>query len=119
MRKIFCLLLLLMLTAACKEPPAKTDSTLADNKIYFFYYNECPYCHDALDYLTQKYPNLKVTMVNIHNPGGYELLLRCAKKFKLGNNVGTPLFCMGDRYLMGWSPQSPRQFDRYVQPFLN
>ena len=36
MRKIFCLLLLLMLTAACKEPSAKTDSTLADNKIYFF-----------------------------------------------------------------------------------
>lgn len=123
MRKIFTLLVLaLFITAGCdgqgNAAPAKEESGLADNKIYFFYYNECPFCHDAMDYINAKYPDLKITMINIHNPGGYELLVECARKFNLGRSVGTPLFCMGNKYLMGWSDESPRQFDEYVKPYL-
>lgn len=118
MRKIFYLFALVLLFAGGCDARKENAPALADDKIYFFYYNECPYCHDAMDYMNAEYPRLKVTMVNIHNPGGYELLLKCAEKFKLGCNVGTPLFCMGDRYLMGWSEESPRQFDEYVRPYL-
>ncbi len=123
MRKIFTLLILvLFITAGCDGQdnisPAKEDSGLADNKIYFFYYNECPFCHDAMDYINDKYPDLEITMINIHNPGGYKLLVECAKKFNLGHSVGTPLFCMGNKYLMGWSNESPRQFDEYVKLYL-
>ena len=123
MRKIFTLLFLtLFITAGCdgqgNAASVKEDGGLADNKIYFFYYNECPFCHDAMDYINAKYPNLEITMINIHNPGGYELLVECARKFNLGRNVGTPLFCMGNKYLMGWSDESPRQFDEYVKAYL-
>lgn len=128
MRKIFALLLFTVLfaaacdnrtTADAAEPAAKTDEVLADNKIYFFYYNECRFCHQAMDYINAKYPTLDMTMINIHNPGGYELLIKCAEKFNLGRSVGTPLFCMDDKYLMGWSEdESPRLFDEYVQPYL-
>lgn len=93
-------------------------TSLSDDKVYFFYYNECPYCHEAMDYTNQKYPDLKMTMINIHNPGGYRLLVECARKYKLGNNVGTPLFAMGDKYIMGWSEETPKQFDEYIKPYL-
>ncbi len=118
MRQIFFLFALVLLFVGGCDTQKEKINTLADDKIYFFYYNECPYCHDAMDYMNAKYPQLKVTMVNIHNPGGYKLLMQCAEKFKLGNSVGTPLFCMGDKYLMGWSENSTRQFDEYVRPYL-
>lgn len=119
MRKVLYLLSLVLLFAAgCDDQNKEQATALADDKIYFFYYNECPYCHDAMDYMNTKYPDLKVTMVNIKNPGGYKMLLQCAQKFKLGQNVGTPLFCMKEHYLMGWSDESAKQFDEYVRPYL-
>lgn len=120
MRKwLLGLMLVVCLTGGCeKSAEIKTAQELANNKIYFFYYNECPYCHEAMDYMNAKYPNLPVTMVNIYNNGGYELFEKCAQKFKLGRQVGTPLFCMGDNYLMGWSPVNQARFDEYAKPFL-
>ena len=73
MRKIFYLFALVLLFAGGCDARKENAPALADDKIYFFYYNECPYCHDAMDYMNAEYPRLKVTMVNIHNPGGYEL----------------------------------------------
>lgn len=84
----------------------------------FFYYNECPYCHDAIDYIDRQYPNLNMAMVNIHVGNGFELFKACGEKFRLGNSIGTPLFCMGDKYLMGWSENNARKFDEYVKPYL-
>ena len=57
-------------------------------------------------------------MVNVANAGGYELLVKCARKFKLGNQIETPLLCMGDNYLMGWAPEYETKFDSYVKPYL-
>jgi len=31
--------------------------------------------------------------------------------------LGTPLFCMGDKFIMGWSNNKQKQFDRYIQLF--
>lgn len=120
MRKfIFPVFAFLFLICSCDKQDNKTQAhELADNKIYFFYYNECPYCHDAMEYMNKKYPDLKVTLVNIYNNGGFELFKACAAKFNLGKNIGTPLFCMGNNYIMGWSDNSARQFDDYVKPFL-
>lgn len=78
------------------------QSEIRADEIYFFYSNSCPHCHEALEYINGKYPDLKFAMVNVANPDGYELFVKCAQKFKLGKRIGTPLFCMGDNYLMGW-----------------
>lgn len=118
MKKIFCLFFtaLLFLTA-CGES-AQTKSQIDEAKIYLFYSNSCSHCHDAMAYINQKYPDLEMVKVNIATPSGYELLFKCAEKFKLGSRVGTPLFCMGNRYIMGWAPEYQAKFDAYVKPYL-
>ena len=67
MRKIFYLFALALLFAGGCDARKENAPVLADDKIYFFYYNECPYCHDAMDYMNAEYPRLKVTMVNIQS----------------------------------------------------
>lgn len=57
-----------------------------------------------------------MAMVNIHVGNGFELFKACGEKFRLGNSIGTPLFCMGDKYLIGWSENNARKFDEYVKP---
>ena len=71
-------------------------SAIQSDKIYFFYSETCPHCHDAEAYL----------------------FVKCAEKFNLGQRIGTPLFCMGDNYLMGWAPEYENRFDAYARPFL-
>ena len=118
MRKLcgWCLILIGLL-AACGEKTPELEELQAD-KVYFFYSNGCPHCHHALEYINQKYPKLDLTMVNVSNAGGYELLVKCAAKFKLGNQIGTPLLCMGDKYLMGWASEYEPRFDMYIKPYL-
>lgn len=118
MKKLLAALTVIMLFASgCKDKPA--DTGLDTNKVYFFYSNSCPHCHEALEYINQKYPGLKMSMVNVANTDGRELLLRCAQKFKLGRAIGTPLFCMGDSHIMGWSAEKQAQFDNLIAPYLN
>ena len=118
MRKItFSLFALVIFLCGC-DSKTKEVSPLSEDKIYFFYYNECPYCHKAIEYIDKKYPNLNMAMVNIYVGNGFELFKKCGQKFNLGNNIGTPLFCMGDKFLMGWSDANAQRFDEYVQPFL-
>lgn len=94
-----------------------SQQQLDSDKIYFFYSNTCPHCHDALEYLNSKYPDLELTMVNVGTPDGYNLLIESARKFNLGNMIGTPLFVMGDEHLMGWAPEYEAKFDTYVRKF--
>lgn len=119
MKKLFyfCIAIILMSTG-CDNASNKKDFEISTDKIYFFYSNSCPHCHDALEYINKKYPNLKLSMVNVGTAEGYNLLIKCAQDFNLGNQIGTPFFCMGDKQLMGWSPQLAKRFDQYVIPFL-
>ncbi len=105
------------LLTACKEHQPITTEEIAADKIYLFYSNSCPHCHDALKYINQNHPDLQITMVNVANRQGYELFIKCAEKFNLGRQIGTPLFCMGNHHLMGWSPNIARQFDSLVSNF--
>lgn len=85
------------------------DEELAKNKIYFFTHNGCPYCEMAESYIAQNMPNAAIETVSIDRPGGMFLFRKCAQKFKLGSNVGTPLFCIGDEYIMGWSEDNQQR----------
>lgn len=130
MKKLVCLLTAMVIgLCACGDDSTSTTSSAAEketvaqdeirtDEIYFFFSNGCPHCHEALTYINAKYPNLKMAMVNVANPEGYTLFVKCAQKFKLGNRIGTPLFCMGDNYLMGWADEYAPKFDAYVKPFL-
>lgn len=127
MKKLTLLLTAILLSvSACDNSNSQAQannnitkqSEIQDNKIYFFYSTGCPHCHDALAYINQKYPDLKLSMVNVSNRDGYNLFIKCAKKFNLGNQIGTPLFCMGNKYIMGWSDEYAKKFDNDVKPFI-
>ncbi len=132
MKKILALFLSfsVILTSACnresrsekENSQVKTEQTetssLSDKQIYFFHAMGCPHCHDALSYIKKKYPNLHMEAKNVASSDGYELFLECADKFNLGRQIGTPLFCMGKNYIMGWGKASEKQFDEYVKPYI-
>ena len=101
-----------------EEAPASQTAVLQNNEIYFFYYDECPYCHDAIGYVKEKHPNLRMSMQDVKTKEGMALFEKCAEKFGLGNNVGTPLFCIGNTYVMGWSDQNAALFEEAIEPFL-
>ena len=115
---VYVLAVLAVFLGGCDNRKKSAGEEISPEKIYFFFSNGCPHCHDALAFINRKYPELKISMVNVGNNEGYELFVKCAAKFKLGRYIGTPLFCMGDKYLMGWSPESEVMFEDYVQPFM-
>ena len=125
MKKFWAIMVVFMsvVVGGCEKSTDKVDmvqnNQIQDDQIYFFYYNGCPYCHYALDYMNEKYPDLKIVMVDIYKDGGFDLFQKCADKFNLGREIGTPLFCMGEHYIMGWSKGTEKQFDDYVKPFVN
>ncbi len=111
---LFALLILPIILLGC----SRQEDNFSPNKLYFFYSDTCPHCHDALEHIDAQYPNINLTMVNIANKGGLELLVQAAQKFKLGNRVGTPLFVWKNQYIMGWSPQNKKLFDQLAQAYL-
>ena len=124
---IFTLVLGLFVLTGCDnqnnaENAAQTaseQSAFSENKIYFFYSNYCPHCHEAQKYINAKHPKIELSMVNVENAGGYKLLLQAVNKYKIqGNQIGTPLLLIGKNYLMGWAPEYETQFENYVQPFV-
>ncbi len=119
MKKIIGLLVLaLCVFVGLELKAAKIDSEIANNKIYFFYSDYCPHCHHAQDYINKKYPDLQMEKINVQTPDGYKLLFKAAKKYNLGQMVGTPLFAFGDDYMMGWSEAYEKKFDTLVKPYL-
>ena len=61
---------------------------------------------------------MQIEKFDIANSDARNLFIKCAKKFNLGNNLGTPLICLGDNYVMGWSKRNEKKFDRLIKPFL-
>ena len=96
---------------------ALADDELVNDKIYFFTHNGCPYCEMAEEYISQNMQNIAIENVSIDRPGGMYLFRKCVQKFKLGREVGTPLFCMGDDYLMGWSEENQQRFVELSKKF--
>lgn len=107
-----------LLLGACDEDKSLGAQDISDSQIYFFYQSSCPHCHHASQYIAQKYPDLKMQNLNVRTPENFNLLLKCAQKFNLPQeSLGTPLICMGDHYIMGWSAADANKFDIYVRRF--
>ena len=91
---------------------------ISGNEVYFFYQKTCPHCHHAAQYINTKYPGLKMINLDVQNRNNYNLFLKCVEKFKIDQStLGTPLICMGNHYIMGWSEADSKRFDAYVQRF--
>ena len=109
-RIAFLFLILVVFLGGCSD--------LDNNKIYFFTKTNCPYCQKAEQYISQKYPNLKVEYKNIKTKRNRDLFARCAKKGNIPENRwGTPLICMGDNVFLGWSEKTQIGFDKIVKDF--
>ena len=121
--KLFTVVLTTCMLFACDDdmsqnPDSVITQNISSNHIYFFYQTSCPHCHYAADYISKKYPDLKMINLDVRQQGNFNLFLKCAGKFKLDQNeLGTPLICMGDHYIMGWSDTDKVKFDSYVQKF--
>lgn len=118
MKKIYMFMVLgglfVPLLSACnKEETNKLDP----NKVYFFYQSTCPHCHHALEYINHSAPEVRLEMISVDGANN-DLFIQCVEKFNLPmDSIGTPLICMGDNYLMGWSPEYEVKFDEYVAPY--
>ena len=98
---------------------AKSDEVISDNEIYVFIQKGCSHCLAAEKYLKEKQPDLKVQLKDIAEPENLKLFFACGSKFKLNKaTMGTPLFCMGKNYILGWSFEEQQKFETYVQDFL-
>lgn len=117
--KLFLIFVIVpLILSSCGDNKKQSLNDLQANKIYFFYQDGCPHCHYAIEYVNKTHPNLAMEQVNIATPRGFELFVQCVRKFKLGDKVGTPLFCMGDNYVMGWSKALQQKFDNQIKDFI-
>lgn len=87
-------------------------------KIYYFYAENCGHCRAASAYINKHHPNLEIVKVDVATKEGFDLMVKAAKKFKLGNQIGTPMFVIGDNYVMGWAPRQTAKFEALIKPYL-
>ena len=121
MRKLWILLLggVLMACTSYAEETVVQKNIIQDDQIYFFTMDGCPHCEDAKGYLKRNYPDLKIKEREISDSKNRKYFYACGAKFGLKRyQLGTPLFCMGDHYILGWGWGDDARFDKYIQPFL-
>lgn len=115
MKKFFYLFIAVFLSIVGQS---QAEDEISSDKIYFFTYKGCPYCQRADEYINKTHPNLNIEKIDIYKPGGMYLFKKCAEKFNLGRNIGTPLFCMGNDYIMGWSEDNQKHFNELSVHFI-
>ncbi len=108
-----------VLLTACDSNSTETDlNKLQDNKIYFFSSEKCGHCHTAEKYIKTQYPDLEYIKVDVMSRQGYNLLMKASRKYNLGNRIGTPLFAIGDKHIMGWSTRNELEFNKAIKPYI-
>lgn len=102
-----------------KATQAVPVSEIRDDEIYIFVQQGCRHCMAAENFLKDKYPNLNVQLRDISEERHRKIFFGCGAKFGLSKlKMGTPLFCMGQHYILGWDQMAEKQFESYVKDFL-
>lgn len=119
---LFALALLLTSPAMASNAPyiaENTETTLKADKIYFFAHSLCQSCRHTYIYFETQHKDLNIPITDMKTPHNLELYKQCVKKFNIPNNELTlPLICMGDKYIMGWNPNtSPAQFEQALKTY--
>ncbi len=114
MLKFLNLVLALALFAAPAEARRKKEPRLEENKAYMFYVEGCPMCQKALKYVNERYlTRPDVVRLDLAEEESRVLLRQCADKFGF-KNIVVPVFCIGDKYFMGWSNKASAALDGYI-----
>lgn len=106
-----------LLISACGDS-ADNIKNLSKEQIYFFYKESCPHCHEAAEYIKEKYPHLQIKGLNVKMPGNQKLFIQAVKTYRIGAMAGTPLICFGNEYIMGWGKDSSARFDELSKPYI-
>ncbi len=118
---ITALLILFSVPATAAEEPhlaQNPETELQTDKIYFFAHSLCQSCKDAYIYLETRHKDLNIPITDMKEHHNLELYKQCVKKFNIPNQELTlPLICMGNTYVMGWTPQSPQTFEQSLQQY--
>lgn len=122
MKKVLLFICLLVATGVwffVKATQAVPVNEIRDDQIYVFVQQGCRHCWAAEDFLKKKYPNLKVQLRDISESNNRKMFFGCGAKFGLNKlRMGTPLFCMGKNYILGWDNAAEKEFEEYVKDFL-
>lgn len=111
MKKLTALLFVFLALVGCGQKQ--------EAQIEFFTHDGCPYCEKALQFISANYPALPMQVLEVGKDENMKKFAACARRFKLtGSQLGTPLICMGDHYLLGWTPENETLFKEYVKPFV-
>ncbi len=95
--------------------PLQASWFSSDEKITMYSQRFCPHCQQALQYIQKNHPKLKIEIVELNNKEAIERLYACADKFKIARNrVGTPLICFEKDYVMGWSSENAKKFEKLI-----
>ena len=89
---------------------ASKSGTGHAEEIYLFWQQGCSHCHHAIDFIDEKYPNLPVKKLDLAKESSRAELIQVAKKYRLNNQIGTPLFVFDGEVMMGWSPEVQEKF---------
>lgn len=77
---------------------------LDDTKIYFFSQKGCHHCIEAKKFLENNYKDLNIEILELDELKNMNLFFKCVEKFDLDKKtLGTPLICIGNNYILGWS----------------
>lgn len=81
-----------------------------ENTVYMFWQPGCSHCHHAIDFFKSEGSDIKIEMFDVSKEEGNRKLLIAMKLFNLGNQIGTPLFIMNGKHVMGWSEKIEGSF---------
>ncbi len=119
MKKLLYILFFTSLPVVAQKTHFDSTDRIDDDQIYFFTQNMCPHCNHAATFIANKYPDLKIKYLEIDTHENREAMIACADKFNVNKRqLGTPLICMGQHYILGWSEEEEKKFDEYVKDFI-
>ncbi len=97
-----------------EEPAPVSKSILMQAKIVMYSQEGCSHCKHAKEYIEAHYPNVEVEVVDIASDENYKRFTASVKARRI-RSAGTPLILLGQEdYLIGWSTESEKKFQEYV-----
>ena len=92
-------------------------SYLNTSDVFVFIKPGCPFCHQAVAYIQQKYKSDEtIKILDIYQGNNMKLFNECADREGIPSSQrGTPLICFPNDAMLGWSEYAAEEFDSRMQ----